>query len=132
MTLRGHWAPLSCEKCTERSFVGMNGPNIYWAAAVLILGLIASYPSSVSTHLVSSLSPFVLAVVRLEIWAVSMLVAAGLVAFRSPLRKLDASVLADRRVTMWTKIWAFPLRTLVFVACGAYLYYLYLGMQHVL
>ena len=42
MSLRGAWAPLSCDKCAERSFVSMDGPNIYWASAVLILGLFSA------------------------------------------------------------------------------------------
>ena len=109
----------------------MDGPNIYWASAVLILGLIASYPSSISTHLFSGLPPFLLAAARVEIWAVCILVAAGLIAFGRPLLKFDANALAERRTTLWSRIWAFPLRTLVFVACGAYLYYLVLGTQNV-
>jgi hypothetical protein len=129
--LREAWAPITCVKCHERSFVSLSRPKVYWAVGVLVFGFLASYPAAYSSGLFARLPPFVLAAIRLEIWAMAILVATAVVAFGSPLQKLDEQALATRRATLRSRVWVSPLRTLFIASLGVYLYVLFRQIPHV-
>jgi hypothetical protein len=125
MRLGGSRTPLQCVRCNGLSYVTLTGRHARWSLAILGLGFVASYPSAASSNLFARMPLFVLAAIRLEIWATAILVAFAIFAFASPLKKLETPV-----PPRWN-LWMLPFRTLFVVSIGAYGYFLLRQLQHV-
>jgi hypothetical protein len=122
--LSGSRRPLECFRCNSLSYVPLVGRNTRWGLAILGLGFVSSYPSAASSQILASLPKFIVAAIRLEIWAIAIIAASCVYAFANPLEKLEA------RVSQRWNLWIFPLRTLFLLALLLYGYFLFRQLPH--
>jgi hypothetical protein len=95
--LLGARAPLRCPHCEGLSYVRLVGRNAALALAVLLVGVVLSYPSPISSTLVAPFSATYSGVIRADIWALAFLIAFAIFIFGSPLQKVDGRTHASPR-----------------------------------
>lgn len=67
------------------------------ALAILLLGVVLSYPSPISDALVALFSRTNSGVIRADVWAIAFVSAFGIFIFGSPLQKVEADTHKPRR-----------------------------------
>jgi hypothetical protein len=87
--LSGDKAPLVCERCKHGSYVSLNGRNVKFALAILVIAFIASFPSSPSDAILGSLQRPWIAIARAAIWATAIWLSLGVFMYGAPLRALE-------------------------------------------
>ena len=96
----------------------MSGRNANWALVILVAGFVASFPPISKLYLYGLVEPWP-AIVRLQIWSITIWAAFLTFAFASPLHKLERDVALRLR----------PARTVFIMLLAFYLYYLYRGLS---
>jgi hypothetical protein len=109
-------SPLRCSGCRGLSSVALYGRNVTWAIVLLAVGVITSYPSTISNGYFDGVSPDHMGYVRVDIWAIAVLASYLAFAFLSPLRRMAGDERAMPR--RWKSL-------AVFVLLGAVLLYGY-------
>ena len=107
--LSGPWPPLRCTKCKGLCYRGRTGRGAIWAMSILAIALAVSYPSPISDSLLSGLSPQMAAIVRVGIWAFSVLAAYFLFSFVGPLVPLarDVTIKTHFNLGSYLSSWVF-------------------------
>src|SRR5438046_7679400 len=124
--LLGPLAPLKCPRCQKLSYVSLSGRNAVLALAILVAAVVASVPSSISNSLFAGIKHPWSAIFRLEIWAISVLIAYSAFAFANPLQALYGDYRVSPRLGAWARVARFLFSALI-VLWG---YVLYRGLTN--
>ena len=120
MSLGGSHIALKCSRCGGASYVDLYGRNARWALTILVLGFVASWPLSPMDRVISLAPPWP-GLIRLEIWALTILVACFVFVFVGGLRAKEV----DEPLSGWWKFWLYGGRTAFLGLLCLYGYFLY-------
>jgi hypothetical protein len=90
-SLMGARSPLRCPGCGGLSHARFIGRNAAIAVALLLVGVVLSYPSAISNALLARVPQYEAAAIRVDIWALAFLAASSTFGFAAPLHKMEGA-----------------------------------------